>query len=100
MISGVTAVSACISPSTISSGARFFTSCTALRTLSANGLRGVPKVENRSSAPRGFRGGKRDLRKILRGGFYVHSRVGKKVDAALGNHQIDSTNPAEPVAHR
>ena len=53
MISGTTAVSACISPSTISDGSRWWRSSTARRTLSASEWRVLPKLENDSMATRG-----------------------------------------------
>ena len=53
MMAGVTAVSACISPSIMSNGSRLRTISTARRTFSARGCRVLPKFENDSMATRG-----------------------------------------------
>ena len=59
--SGFSAVSACISPSTIRSGSAFCTRSTARRTLSENGWGAEPKFENESMATRGSMSKRRTL---------------------------------------
>ena len=65
MISGTTAVSACISPSTIRPGSRALTIAVARRTLSASGWCVLPKLEKESMATRGSMSKRRAISAVV-----------------------------------